>query len=140
MFYGVAITLWLLGLWFTYDAMTIVGASNPLITAFIVQVILSFGQSLIVNEKYKTLPQTQQKIILVFAVVFIGLDVWLNYRGLTGKLGNLHAIMPVQIQQQIEVSMFNNIAQWFAAVGISVLAEILFNVGKSNRIRAGQIQ
>jgi hypothetical protein len=120
--------------------MTVMGASNPLITTFIVQVVLSFGQSLVINERYKTLPQTQQKIILVFAVVFIGLDVWLNYRGLTGKLGNLHAIMPVQIQQQIEVSMFNNIAQWFAAVGISVLAEILFNVGKSSRIRAGQIQ
>jgi hypothetical protein len=140
MFYGVAITLWLLGLWFTYDAMQFMGASNPLITAFIVQVVLSFGQSLVVNEKYRTLPQTQQKIVLVFATVFIGLDVWLNYRGLTGKLGNLHAIMPTQIQQQIDVVTFNDLAQWFAAVGVSLLAEILFNVGKSNRMRGGHMQ
>jgi hypothetical protein len=120
--------------------MQFMGASNPLITAFIVQVVLSFGQSLVVNEKYRTLPQTQQKIILLFATVFIGLDVWLNYRGLTGKLGNLHAIMPTQIQQQINVKTFNNLAQWFAAVGISVLAEILFNVGKSYRVRGGPMQ
>jgi hypothetical protein len=139
MFYGVAITLWLLGLWFTYDAMTVMGASNPLITAFIVQVVLSFGQSLIVNERYKTLPQTQQKIILVFAVVFIALDVWLNYRGLEGKLGNLHTIMPIPIQQQIDARLFNTIAQWFAAVGIGVLSEILFNVGKLHR-RGGHMQ
>jgi hypothetical protein len=133
MFYGVGIAIWLLGLWFTYDAVTFMGASSPLITAFILQIVLSFGQSLIVNEKYKSLPQTQQKIILVFAVMFIGLDVWLNYRGLTGKLGNLHAIMPSDIQQQIDVVTFNTLVQWVAAVGISVLAEILFNVGKANR-------
>jgi hypothetical protein len=120
--------------------MNFMGASNPLITAFIVQVVLSFGQSLIVNERYRTLPQTQQKIILLFATVFISLDVWLNYRGLSGKLGNLHAIMPTQIQQQIDVVTFNNLAQWFAAVGISVLAEILFNVGKSHRVRGGHMQ
>lgn len=133
MFYGVAITLWLLGLWFTYDAMQVMGASTPLITAFVVQVVLSFGQSLVVNERYKTLPQTQQKIILVFAVVFMAFDLWLNFRGLAGKLGNLHTIMPTQIQQQIDTQTFNTIAQWFAAIGTSLLPEILFSVGKSSR-------
>jgi hypothetical protein len=138
MFYGGAIIIWLVGLWCTYDGMKFMGVEGALIASFILQVILSFGQSLIVNERYRELLPTQQKIILLFAAVAIALDIWLNYRGLDGKLGNPYLIMPGEMQQQLGQLLLNTIVQWFAAFVISVLPEILFSVGRIYRRRSIQ--
>lgn len=133
MYYGGAIIIWALGLYFTSEAMAAMGANNPLATALIVQVILSFGQSLLLNDKYKSLPAIQQKIVLIFATLFIIFDVWLNFRGLEGYIGDVALIMPEEVVAQMGPELLNTLVRWVAAIGISVLAEILFNVGKSRR-------
>lgn len=134
-FAGLAI--WGLGMYFTFDALADMGVQQPFVAAFVLQCVLSFGESLLMSERYKYLPQSQQKVICVVAYVFIAFDTWLNYRGIYPAIGDVHSIMPDGVKDQIAANVFNVAIALFLAFAVATSSEILLLLNKGDRRHNG---
>lgn len=119
---GIGFALWFCGVWFTYVAFGDMSVSSPFITALITQALFTVSESMLTSDRYRTLPETQKKVVLVFCIVFMAADIWFNYRGIQPNMGDISKVLPEDMRNDIQLT--NTVIALFLSSAIAILPEI----------------
>jgi hypothetical protein len=126
---GIGFALWFVGVWFTYIAFNDMGVSSPFITALIVQALFTVSESVLTTEKYRMLPETQKKVVLVFSIAFMACDIWFNYRGISPNMGNVSMVLPDSMREDVQLT--NTVIAVFLSAATAILPEIFITTHRS---------
>jgi hypothetical protein len=128
---AIGLGIWVTGVWFTYLAFSDMGVSSPFITALLTQTVMTVAESTITNDRYRTLPETQKKIVLFFCLVFMSADIYFNFRGIVPHMGNVAVVLPEDLRGDVNAT--NTVIAVFLSSAIALLPEMFIQTHRIER-------